>query len=190
MYFHRHSIRLKKYDYSDGGCYFVTIDIQDKLGLFWNISNFDIKGRTHRSARTLNQENQIARTLNQENNLNDVGKMIEYWWNEIPNHFKNIEIDEYTIMPDHFHGIIIINNFVGADRCVRPMDTPKLGDIVQWFKIMTTNEYIKHVKSNNWPKFNGRLWQRNYWERIIRDGGELDRIRKYVLENPKKIKTS
>ena len=66
MYFHRKSIRLKKYDYSEGGCYFVTIDIQDKLQLFWD-----------------------------KNEINEIGKMIDYWWNEIPNHFKNIEIDEY-----------------------------------------------------------------------------------------------
>ena len=187
----RHSIRLRGYDYSGGGCYFVTIDIQDKLKLFWNVDDFDIKGRTHRSARTLNPENPTARTLNPENFINDIGKMIDYWWNEIPNHFKNIEIDEYVIMPDHFHGIIVINYPVGADRCVRPMNIknyPKLGDIVQWFKTMTTNEYIKNVKNNNWPEFHGKLWQRDYYERIIRDKEELSRIRKYIVENPENIK--
>jgi REP element-mobilizing transposase RayT len=158
MYFHRKSIRLKKYDYSEGGCYFVTIDIQDKLQLFWD-----------------------------KNEINEIGKMIDYWWNEIPNHFKNIEIDEYIIMSDHFHGIIVINFPVGADRCVRPMDInnyPKFGDIVQWFKTMTTNEYIKNVKNNSWPSFHKRLWQRDYYERIIRNKEELNRIRKYIIENP------
>ena len=88
---------------------------------------------------------------------------------------------------DHFHGIIVINFPVGADRCVRPMDInnyPKLGDIVQWFKTMTTNEYIKNVKNNSWPSFHKRLWQRDYYERIIRNKEELNRIRKYIIENP------
>lgn len=180
MDFHRRSIRLEGYDYSKSGCYFVTIDVQDKLKLFWDNLDFDIEGRTHRSARTLDQENKI----------NQIGKMIDYWWNEVPNHFNNIEIDEYTIMPDHFHGIIVINNFVGADRCVRPMDiknNPKLGDVIQWFKTMTTNEYIKNVKNNNWPKFYKRLWQRDFYERIIRDKDELNRIRKYIIDNPVKV---
>lgn len=138
----------------------MTIDVQDKLKLFWN-----------------------------KNKINKIGRSINYWWNEIPNHFKYVEIDEYTIMPDHFHGIIVIN-FVGADRCVRPDDiknNSKLGDIVQWFKTMTTNEYIKNVKINNWLPFHKRLWQRNYYERIIRDKEELNRIREYIRNNPEKI---
>jgi REP element-mobilizing transposase RayT len=175
----RQSIRLDGYDYAKNGYYFVTIDVQDKLKLFWNNLDIDMKGRTHRSARTLDQENII----------NQIGKMVDYWWNEIPSHFKNIVIDEYTIMPDHFHGIVVIDNFVGADRCVRPMEIkndPKLGNIIQWFKTMTTNEYIKNIKLNNWPKFHRRLWQRDYYERIIRNEIELNNVRKYILENPMK----
>ncbi|MFA7300706.1 MAG: transposase [Candidatus Shapirobacteria bacterium] len=62
-----------------------------------------------------------------------------------------------------------------------------MGNIIQWFKTMTTNEYIKNVKNNNWPEFQGRLWQRNYYERIIRDKEELNRIRKYIKNNPVKL---
>jgi REP element-mobilizing transposase RayT len=55
---------------------------------------------------------------------------------------------------------------------------------VQWFKTMTTNEYIRDVKQKDWPPFHRRLWQRNYYEHIIRDEGSLDRIREYIVSNP------
>lgn len=113
--------------------------------------------------------------------INEIGKLIEYWWREITRHFENAGVDEYVIMPDHVHGIIQIKN-VGVDRCVDP-----LGKIVQWFKTMTTNEYIKNIKSNNWPRFHCRLWQRNYYERIIRNELEMNRIRKYIRENPLRL---
>jgi len=61
--------------------------------------------------------------------------------------------------------------------------------VVQWFKTMTTNEYIRGVKQNGWQPFPGKLWQRNYWERIIRDENELNRIRQYIINNPLKWET-
>jgi len=60
-----------------------------------------------------------------------------------------------------------------------------LGQIISWFKRMSTNEYINNVKTNNWPRFNQRLWQRNYYEHIIRDDGEIEHIRQYIADNPK-----
>ena len=56
--------------------------------------------------------------------------------------------------------------------------------LVQWFKTMTTNEYIRDVKNQQWPPFNKKLWQRNYWEHIIRDEESLNRIRQYIIDNP------
>ena len=56
--------------------------------------------------------------------------------------------------------------------------------LVQWFKTMTTNEYIRGVKNQQWPPFNKKLWQRNYWEHIIRDEESLNRIRQYIIDNP------
>lgn len=76
-----------------------------------------------------------------------------------------------------------MNNRVGVDRCVYP----KLGDIIQWFKTMTTNEYIKNVNINNWPRFFGKLWQRNYYERIIRNQYEYKRVCDYIKANPQKL---
>lgn len=80
---HRKQIRLKKYDYSDAGWYFVTICTQNMEYLFGNI-------------------------INNEMNLNKFGKIVNQYWSNISNHFKNVELDEYQIMPNHIHGIIVI----------------------------------------------------------------------------------
>ncbi|MFZ6015523.1 MAG: transposase [Patescibacteria group bacterium] len=109
-------------------------------------------------------------------------------------------------MPDHFHGIV---SLVGATQCGRPshstqcgtygrphMDArghastrdghvgPSLQGIIGWFKTMTTNEYIRNVKTNNWPYFDGKLWQRSYYETIIRNNDHLKRITEYIQNNP------
>ncbi len=120
-------------------------------------------------------------------------KLIDYWWNEIKNHFNRIELDEYVIMPDHVHGIVKIDNngqtptTAGRHRSARTTYIHGLGDIIQWFKTMTASAYIRGVKENNWPKFHRRLWQRNYYDQIIRDGEDLERVRRYILDNPRKI---
>jgi len=199
--YHRRSIRLKGFDYANGGYYFVTIDVQNKIKLLWNENDDEGRnrnndegrnrnndeGRTHRSARTDNQSAYISNPGAQKSDrINEIGSMVAYWWREIANHFHNVSIDEYVIMPDHMHGIIKINsnNMVGVDRCVDPI---KLGNIIQWFKILSTNRYIDGVKNNNWPRFDHRLWQRNYFEIIIKDKMELDRIRHYIINNPIKL---
>ena len=105
--------------------------------------------------------------------------MIQSWLVELTHKFINIELDEFIIMPNHMHGIIVINN-VGADLRVCPdinNDDKDKGEhtgsplhkIVQWFKTMTTNEYIRRIKLFDWHSFNGKLWQRNYYEHIIRN---------------------
>ena len=149
---HRRSIRLKGYYYSQAGLYFITICTQDGLHLFGEITNDEIV-------------------------LNDSGMMIEKWWNELKNKFPNIELDEFVVMPNHFHGIIQIINTdppVGADLRVCPDNVGEhtgspLHKMIQWFKTMSTNEYIRNVKNNNWIPFNKKLWQRNYYEHIIRN---------------------
>ena len=132
--------------------------------------------------------------------LNDAGNMIKTWWLSIPAKYKHVELDECMIMPNHFHGIIKI---VGADQCVCPdlsvcpdpfNETKEKGEhtgsplprIIQWFKTMTTNEYIRGIDAQGWERFNGKLWQRNYYEHIIRDDRELQAIREYIRYNPLK----
>jgi putative transposase len=169
---HRRSIRLKDYDYSQAGAYFVTICTKDRECLFG-----EIKGVEER--------------------LNDAGSMVERWWQKIPYKFSSIDIDRYIIMPNHFHGIITI---LWEDPCGCPdVKCNRTGEgahtgaplqkIIQWFKTMTTNEYINGVEKHNWPRFNGKLWQRNYYEHIIRSETELNKIREYIINNPLKWET-
>jgi len=131
--------------------------------------------------------------------LNDVGKMVEKWYYELENKFSDIKCNEIIVMPNHTH--FIIHN-VGADLRVCPDDKisgeisqeqgehigSPLRAIIQWFKTMTTNAYIRGVKNNNWKSFDGKLWQRNYWDHIVRDGNEYNRIAQYIINNPIKWK--
>jgi putative transposase len=183
---HRRSIRLTGFDYSQCGYYFITVCTRERRCLFGEIE----KGRMI---------------------LNDAGQMIGRWWNELKNKYANIEIDEYVVMPNHCHGIISVRadlcvgadlrvcpdknsgeqlgmgehtgsplQSIRADRCV----CPSISTMVQWFKTMTTNEYIRNVKQNHWKPFDGKLWQRNYYEQIVRDETSLQRIREYIINNP------
>ncbi len=159
------------------GAYSVTICAQDRHCLFGDVTHGEMK-------------------------WNDAGRMVEKWWLELTNKFPSVETDEYVVMPNHLHGILTI---VGADLCVRPDPNPihpnsvgpglmepkegahigaPLPKILQWFKTMTTNEYIRGIKHFDWPPFIGKLWQRNYYEHIIRTEEELNQIRKYILDNP------
>ena len=197
---HRQSIRLKGYDYSTPGYYFITVCTQDRVCRFGEI----IDGKTV---------------------LNAAGKMIEKWYFEIPNKFPKIKCDEYTIMPNHFHCIIEIPAPALAPTPVRMalcghpeseippchsesvpanLDTHvgvslresahpesdsgdkriSIFEIMDWFKTMSTNEYIRGVKTGIWQRFEKRVWQLRYWDHIIRDNNELFRIRQYIKNNP------
>ncbi len=94
-------------------------------------------------------------------------------------------------MPNHFHCIIHIENTVGVDLCVNPIKkgehmSSRLPRIIQWFKTMTINAYINGVKTKNWKPFNKRLWQRNYYEHIIRNEKSCTEIYDYIVNNPLK----
>lgn len=181
---HRRSIRLKGYNYAQTGAYFVTIVTQGRESLFGDVRN-----------------NEMV--------LNDAGNMVAKWWCTLPRKFPSIAVNTFVIMPNHFHGIIIIEENVGADLRVCPNGTENDGgrekgehagsplpdngtprpnapisQIIQWFKTMTTNEYIRGVKQLGWTTFLGKLWQRNYYEHIIRDDADWDRIQRYIEANP------
>lgn len=171
---HRRSIRLKGYDYSQAGLYFVTICVQNRECLFGEIADGKME-------------------------LNDAGTMIEKWYFELGNKFPDIQCHEMIVMPNHFHCIVEnIGTHVGADLRACCPDKPETGNIegehtgsplhrvVQWFKTMTTNEYIRGVKTLGWQPFNGKLWQRNYWEHIIRNEQSYQTISKYIIDNPTK----
>ncbi len=147
---------------------------------------------------------------NEEMVLNDMGMMVKTIWDEIPPHYPGIEIGEFVVMPNHVHGIIALVG-AGPRACpdqanhemqsvrVPPCGHPNLHlpgqpqgvaptlalpDIVHRFKTMTTKRYTDGVKQYGWSPFPGKLWQRNYYEHIIRDDESHHRISEYIRTNP------
>lgn len=155
----RKSIRLDGYDYSQCGAYFITMVVQHRLNLFGGIHDGNMV-------------------------LNPAGIMIEKWWNELPNKFQDIEVDAMVIMPNHFHGIIVNIGYEPNTTDINSLAGTPLPKIIQWFKTMSTNEYIRCVKDLSWKKLDGSLWQRSYYDRIIRNSRELEAIRLYIQANP------
>ena len=185
---HRKSIRLKGYDYSQAGLYFVTISIQNRACLLGHITNGEMI-------------------------LNDAGRMVENEWLNLKTRFPNIELHEYVVMPNHFHGILEIvgaalvvaqNDTVapvrvslvdtqndddtekGQPQGISPTAGKTVGDMMDAFKSITTVEYIRGVKNLGWKPFDGKLWQRNYYEHIIRNEKSYETISEYILNNPAK----
>ena len=129
--------------------------------------------------------------------LNDVGAMVQKVWRDLPSRFPTVEPDVFVAMPNHIHGILLIHEPVGAlvgaledgnrrDRAATRAVPPGvvLGDVVGAYKSVTTVEYSRGVKTDGWLRFSGRLWQRNYYEHIIRDESELAHAREYIANNP------
>src|SRR3990167_3260232 len=158
MLHRRKKLRVKEIDYRDGGFYFVTICTQDRQHLF---------GRIVGTSLVVAHGND---TTQKRMVLNDAGKMIESVWKQLPARFPCIALDAFVVMPDHVHGILEIT---GAGT--RP--APSLGDVVGAFKSITTHEYIVGVRNCGWPGFRKRLWQRNYYERVVKSKDELDKTR-------------
>lgn len=215
---HRKSIRLKGYDYSQDGLYFVTICCENRICRFGNIKD----GVMH---------------------LNEYGEIAYTQWVKLAERFNNYELDVFQIMPNHMHGIIVLNNpttaiIVDADNDIKnaaagaplagaPNDDENharaalavalsgadsikgagadsikgtgaspartggnsgnagnLGDIVGAYKSIVANECLKIYKSNN--ERMGKLWQRNYYEIIIRNEKSYARISEYIINNPAK----
>lgn len=151
---------------------------------------------------TQNREPILGDVVSGQMRLNEAGKMVHQVWKELPSHYQGIGIDEFMVMPNHCHGILILNmenHDVGAGLRARPESNQNIGqpqgvaptplslpDIIHRFKSWTTTQYRHGVQQNGWPSFPGKLWQRNYYERIIRDENELFRMRQYIQENPLK----
>ena len=281
MYHRRNSLRLQNYNYKSAGIYFITMCVNQRQCLFGDMENKKLK-------------------------LNDAGKMIARIFEGLPNYYEGLISDVYAVMPDHFHGILIINRPVRAGLRARPNErrniymphkrgfmsrenfryynrtkgdqfntkkggdnrdnrlsmkkgwaqrptptgdqlnakmrgdnrdnnlsmkkgwaqrptptgdqlnakmrgdnrdnnlsmkkgwaqrpTPtgdqlSLGDIVGRFKSYTTNQYINGVKYKEWKPFYEKLWQPDYYDRIIRNEKELVAIRQYILRNPSNLKS-
>jgi REP element-mobilizing transposase RayT len=227
----RRSIRLKGYDYSSGGAYFVTVCAVGKESLFGKVANGEVC-------------------------LNDAGRTVLAAWNELYTHYQGVQVDVHVVMPNHFHGILMLNDFVGAGSSRPPIPNgssrpclenakdingiasnqdnrdhggitpenqggitpenqggitpenqggitpenqggitpenqggitpplrrqPTLGQIVGYFKYRSTKEINEMRGMPPVP-----VWQRGYYERIIRGEKELQIARRYIQENPLK----
>lgn len=211
MYFnsdkhHRRSIRLKGYDYSQAGLYFITICVQGKVCLFGRVENNEKEG--DHEGRPYEAQCPAKRMI-----LNDVGEMVEREWLKIPNRYPNVQLHEFIIMPNHIHCIIEIKKIcddvsVGATLVVAPIHEPNhtpnqniitsnglgattrvaptVSEIIAAFKSIVTVEYIHGIKQFGWHPFDKKLWQRNYWEHIIRNSKSYENISNYIINNPVK----
>ena len=173
---HRRSIRLPDYDYTSEGAYFITIVTHQRELLFGEVNGDEIE-------------------------LNTLGCIVETEWRKTAIVRPYVQLDEYIVMPNHFHAILFINyadipdaqNKVRADRGIKPADSvratrrvaptgPKsgsLGAIIGQFKSIVSKQINK---TTNTPS--QKRWLRNYYERIIRNDEELNAIRQYILSNP------
>ena len=156
---HRRSIRLKEYDYSRAGAYFVTICTHNREYLFGNV-------------------------VNDEMVLSEYGKIVENVWYNLTGHYQNIKLDKFIVMPNHIHGIIVLIDvdIVGAGLKPAPTDLTKyypLSEIIRAFKTFSARHVNELRKTPGIP-----VWQRNYHEHIVRNENELNRIREYIINNP------
>ncbi|MFA6130936.1 MAG: transposase [Patescibacteria group bacterium] len=178
--FNRRSIRLHKYDYSNPGYYFITINTKYSDPIFGTIHNSKII-------------------------LNENGWVVRNTWDQLPNHYRHIRLDAFIIMPDHFHGIIQILESVRAG--LRPAHINEKSQIASerdafyWAGHRPArtqyplSEIIRAFKSYSARRINilqntsgKKIWHRNYYEHIIRDEQELFSIREYIKNNPKNVK--
>ena len=170
--YRRRSIRLQGYDYTSPNAYFVTICSYNHESLFGDVKMDKIV-------------------------LNQFGRIIFEKWNQIPKYFKNTQIDQFIIMPNHLHGIVIIvtakhsseefteslNNKHKNASPSHPAGTmpDSVSSIIQNFKSVTTRKINQIRKTSS-----AKLWQRNYYEHIVRNEKELNQIREYIIDNPLK----
>ena len=159
---HRRSIRLQGYDYSQVGAYFVTICTYGRECLFGEV-------------------------IDGEMLLNEYGRAVEQEWLKTPKIRPNVRLDKFIVMPNHLHGVIIIEHRVS--NTINPYcDTPllrspsqTLGAIVRGFKGAITKYIHQSLNLPGTP-----IWQRNYYERILRSEDDLKQVREYIISNPAK----
>ena len=154
------SSRMQSWDYSKNAAYHVTICTQNKIHLFGNV-------------------------VDEKMNLNETGFLAEKYWCEIPEHFSFVKLDEFVIMPNHFHGIIIIDK----PKITTQVETPNLGVSNQWkpgVLGVIVNQY-KRICTIMARKFDTEFaWQPRFYEHIIRDRQDYLITIDYIRDNPKK----
>ncbi len=161
---HRRSIRLPEYDYAQPGAYFITICTHQRACLFGKIVDGEML-------------------------LNEMGRLVQYEWNKTQQIRPEIELDQFVIMPNHFHAIIWVHDGRGtARRAPTGESTPEqfgkpvvgsIPTIVRAFKSAVTRQINFYRNTPGMP-----VWQRNYYERVIRNEVEMNAVREYIVNNP------
>ena len=150
----RKTVRIPDYDYSTPGTYFITVCIADRKPILWNVG---------------------AAICRQE--LSKTGRLVEAAILQIPQKYPMISVDKYCVMPDHIHFLI----FIKSERATARV-APTLGRLVGAYKSLVSNEWRKICNERN--ETCGKLWQRNYYEHIIRDKQDFEEIKEYISDNP------
>ncbi len=183
---HRRSVRLKGYDYAKEGMYFVTICCQDRIHFFGEVKN-------------------------QEMQLNDFGKIAFEEWEKLPERWPNLALGAYQIMPNHMHGVLLINHpsipddlFTavhseylkerGSSLASREIpfskfqwaNRPYLGQIIGAYKSIVSTTCLKLHKETHPDIWLDKIWQRSFDDRIIRNQEAFDKIADYIIKNPAK----
>lgn len=183
---HRKSIRLRGYDYSKAGLYFITICTAGRKCIFGKIvpvgvQNIEPLQSINDSEMTEGVEN--LQPLRQKMILDDAGKIANCCWLLIPEHFPNVFLHAHIVMPNHIHGIIElrktsgVENFQPQQNEYQKIIPHSIGSIVRGFKIGVTKWFRENTDIEN-------IWQRNYYEHIIRNEHSYEQIADYIIENP------
>ena len=177
---HWRSLRLKGYDYAQAGAYFITIATRDRACMFGDVVINTTIEATH--ALPLRNGASCADIVR----LNEFGEIARCCWMEIPDHFPFVELDAFVIMPNHVHGIVVIDTMAeatpaGATHASRPPGPkPKsIAAIVGSYKSAVSRRVNALRGMAGVP-----VWQPNYYEHVVRDERGLNRIREYIQNNP------
>jgi len=157
----RRSIRLQGYDYSQAGAYYFTICTRDRECLFGEVVDGQMR-------------------------LNQTGQIIHTVWDSLPQFYVGCELDAFLIMPNHLHGVIVIGEPVGAIH-ESPLPPVRIADRRRMLlsKILGRFKMVSAKQINILQATQGKpVWQRNYYEHVIRDDRSLNRIRQYIADNP------
>jgi putative transposase len=142
----RKRLRLAHHDYGSPGAYFVTMCTHERARILGAVTDGEVR-------------------------LNEAGQAVSGAWTDLPAHHPNIRLDEFVVMPDHLHGIVVLR-----DQAADGTDLP---DLIRRFKSLTTARWRRATGAQ-------RRWQRGYRDRVVRDDDELGRIRRYIEENPQR----
>ena len=164
---HHRSIRLRGFDYARPGAYFVTICTRERACLFGDVVDGALVS-------------------------NEYGRVMGSCWQALPRHFPHVRLDAFVVVPNHVHGVIVITDlplqpqwgrgeaFAAHASPLQGTKSGSLGAIVQSFKSVSTRKINQIRGTPGMP-----LWQRNYYEHVIRNEDEWNEIRTYIIENPR-----